>query len=147
MKNEVSAGAIICKQTRSSWEVLLIRDMKGILTFPKGFMEKGEDIKQTAIREAAEETGITDLMYQAELPDVSYFYTRNGQSIQKLVHYLLFLSENEHTLAPQVEEGITEILWMPIEKALEVIGYTKSNTPVLIAAHTYLQHMKESTHI
>jgi len=147
MKQEISAGAVICKQTRASWDVLLIRDMKGMLTFPKGFMEEGEDVKQTAMREAAEETGITDIIYQANLPEVSYFYTRNGQSIRKVVHYVLFFSENEHTLIPQIEEGITEILWIPIEKAIEVIGYEKSNTPVLIAAHTYLKQMKESTRL
>lgn len=139
MKQEISAGAVICKKTRSSWDVLLIRDMNGILTFPKGCMEEGEDSIQTAMREAGEETGITGLIYQSQLPDISYFYTRNGGSIRKLVHYVLFLSEHPKALTPQTEEGISEILWMPIEKALEIIGYEKSNRPVLMAAYAYLQ--------
>jgi len=144
MKQELSAGAIICKKVKSVWNVLLIRDMKGLLTFPKGLMEPGEDKKQTAIREAAEETGIIDLQYVTELPDVSYFYTRNGKSIKKLVHYFLFLSTNDLPLTPQREEGITELIWMSMEKAISCIGYGKSNTPVLIAASTYItKHLEK----
>jgi len=144
MKQEISAGAVIIRNKAGIWEVLLIRDMKGTLTFPKGFIEDGENIKETAVREAQEETGISGLRYLADLPDVSYFYTRDGQSIRKQVHYQLFVSEKDVALTPQTEEGITEILWMPMEQAIACIGYEKSNQPILLAAHAYiLQHKKE----
>ena len=147
MKQEQSAGAVIIRNLSNTWEVLLIRDMKGILTFPKGFMEIGEDAKHTAKREATEETGITNITLVSDLPSVSYFYTRNGQSIRKHVQYFLFISNKEEQLTPQIEEGITEILWMPIDKALELIGYEKSNKPVLVAANTYITHTLKETRI
>lgn len=143
MKQELSAGAVICKKIRSTWNVLLIRDMKGMLTFPKGLIEKGEQSVETAKREAAEETGCTELIYVTHLPDVLYFYTRNGQSIKKVVEYFLFFTTNHMPLVPQTEEGITEIVWMPIEQALACIGYEKSNKPVVIAAQGYLKKLKE----
>ena len=147
MKQEQSAGAVIIRNLSNIWEVLLIRDMKGILTFPKGFMEMGEDAKQTAKREATEETGITNITLLAELPSVSYFYTRNGQSIKKLVQYFLFISNKDEQLTPQIEEGITEIVWMHMDKALALIGYEKSNKPVLTAANTYITHTLKETRI
>ena len=147
MKQEQSAGAVIIRYLSNAWNVLLIRDMKGTLTFPKGFMEAGEDANQTAKREANEETGITNITLLSELPSVSYFYTRNGESIKKQVQYFLFMSNTDEQLTPQIEEGITEILWMPIDKALELIGYEKSNKPVLIAANTYITHTLKETRI
>lgn len=147
MKQEQSAGAVIIRKFSNTWNVLLIRDMKGILTFPKGFMEVGEDARQTAKREATEETGITNITLLSELPSVSYFYTRNGESIKKRVQYFLFISTKEEKLTPQIEEGITEILWMPIEKALELIGYEKSNKPVLLATHSYIKSSENDIHI
>jgi len=147
MKQELSAGAVIVKNTAKVWEVLLIRDMKGILTFPKGLIEAGEQAKETAMREAREETGITDLKYLADLPDVTYFYTRDGVSIQKKVQYFLFVSGSEGKLIPQTDEGITEIVWTPIEKALVCVGYEKSNKPVLAAANVYIQQTQKETRI
>jgi|GEM_PF-480179 len=147
MKQEQSAGAVIIRNVSKTWDVLLIRDMKGILTFPKGFMEVGEDAKQTAKREATEETGITNITLVSDLPSVSYFYTRNGESIKKQVQYFLFVSNKDEQLTPQIEEGITEILWIPINKALELIGYEKSNKPVLQAADIYIKTTLKDTHI
>lgn len=138
MKQELSAGAVICKKIQSVWHVLLIRDMKGYLTFPKGLIEKGEESVEAAKREASEETGCTGLEYKTTLPDVQYFYTREGQSIKKSVQYFLFISTNDVPLTPQKEEGITELLWMPVNKAISVINYERSNKPVLIAANEYL---------
>ncbi|MFZ2025040.1 MAG: NUDIX domain-containing protein [Microgenomates group bacterium] len=147
MKQEQSAGAVIIRNLSNTWEVLLIRDMKGILTFPKGFMELGEEAKQTAKREATEETGITNITLLSDLPKVSYFYTRDGQSIKKQVQYFLFLSDKEEHLTPQIEEGITEIVWMHMDKALALIGYEKSNKPVLTAANTYITETMKKKHV
>jgi 8-oxo-dGTP pyrophosphatase MutT (NUDIX family) len=132
MKNiEVSSGAVIVKKRNTTWDILLIRDLKGMLTFPKGFVETGESIIQAARREAHEETGITALRYKATLPPISYIYTRDGQSIHKTVYYALFSYTGRQQLVPQVEEGISEIQWMAISKACATIGYPKSNIPII----------------
>jgi len=141
MKQELSAGAVICKKIQSVWNVLLIRDMKGYLTFPKGLIEKGEESVEAAKREAAEETGCRDLAYRTTLPDVQYFYTRGGQSIRKNVQYFLFISTHNMPLTPQKEEGITELVWMPVKTAISTINYERSNKPVLIAANEYLEKL------
>ena len=40
--NEISAGAVIVKEIHVEWNILLIQDMKHVLTFPKGMIEKNE---------------------------------------------------------------------------------------------------------
>lgn len=134
MTTEVSAGCVIVRSLHAGTDVLLIRDMKGKLTFPKGIMEHGEDVEATATREAKEETGMIRLSVVAPLPDVTYIFTRQGKKVKKTVHYVLCTTTSRKKPVPQVEEGITEILWVPIENAGDVIGYRQSNMPVLAAA-------------
>ncbi len=131
MKTEYSAGAVIVKMVQGTWHVLCIRDMNKNLTFPKGLIEPKEDARDAAIREAEEETGISNIVYKAPLPEVAYFYTRNGATLHKTVSYFLFTYEGTEKLKPQIEEGITDILWLPLEQATDSIGYTKSNLPLL----------------
>lgn len=131
MSTEISSGAVVVRRRNKSWELLCIRDMKGMLTFPKGFVERNESIINAARREAKEETGITTLRYKATLPPISYIYTRNGTSVHKTVYYALFTYTGHATLIPQVEEGISELQWLPLAKALDIIGYTKSNSSII----------------
>jgi 8-oxo-dGTP pyrophosphatase MutT (NUDIX family) len=135
---EVSSGAVIIRTRNTTREVLLIRDMKGMLTFPKGFVEKGESIIEAARREAHEETGISRLRYKATLPPVSYLYTRANRTIHKTVFYALFSSTSCEKLVPQKEEGISEIQWVPLQDACAMIGYPKSNKPIIDAVMNLL---------
>jgi len=132
MKIESSAGAIIIRKTKPE-EVLLIRDMNGNLTFPKGLVEEHEkdNLSETAKREAMEETGITGLTMVKPFAPIQYFYTRNGERIRKQVQYFLFSHDGTCDLKPQKEEGISEVLWMPMDEALERIGYSSTNKPLL----------------
>lgn len=143
MQQEHSAGVVILTKKNACWHVLFIRDMKGMLTFPKGLIEEGEKPQETAVREAREETGITNLTLHTELPSVSYFYTRHGVSIKKSVRYFLCTTDNPGVLSPQQEEGISEVLWVALENADTVVGYNASNGPVLHAATDWVrQHAK-----
>jgi len=132
-QTEVSSGAVVVRKHIQLWDVLLIRDAKGVLTFPKGFVELHESIIHAARREAREETGITGLRYKATLPPITYIYTRSGKAIHKTVYYALFSYNGTGKLLPQQEEGISEILWVPITAACAIIGYPKTNIPIIQA--------------
>lgn len=137
MKIEISAGGIVVRPRKNTWEVLLVRDMNNELTFPKGLVEKGEDLVQAAIREMHEEVGITDVTLVGSLDNIRYMYKRNGM-ISKVVHYFLFKSEGTEKLAGQREEGLHDVQWMPILKAISVIGYAKTNKLLLEKAQKLL---------
>lgn len=130
MIQEISAGAIIIRKNNGIWEILCITDKKGSLTFPKGLIEDKETKRETAIREAHEETGITGIQFIKELPPISYVYTRIVP-IKKTVYYFLFRSDSRKKLHPQKEEGIQSVRWVPLATAPDVIGYPKTNKSIL----------------
>lgn len=137
MNTEVSAGGIIVYKASRSWRVLVMKDQSGNWTFPKGKIEKGEDLLDTATREIEEEVGLNNLIYVAELSPTSYWYFRK-KSIKKTVHYFLFRSETMQTPHVQTEEGISEAQWVEWKKAERMIGYPKTNVPLLEQAYTKL---------
>lgn len=130
MIQEISAGAVIIRKNNGRWEILCLTDKKGSLTFPKGLIENRETRRETAIREAYEETGISGIQFIQELHPISYIYTRTVP-IKKTVYYILFRSDSRKKLHPQKEEGIQNVRWVPLATAPDVIGYPKTNKSIL----------------
>lgn len=56
----LSCGVVLARQCDEGWLTLLLRAYHH-WDFPKGLREDGEESLQAALRELAEETGITDL--------------------------------------------------------------------------------------
>lgn len=137
MKTEISAGGLIVRKISSGWEVLRVRDMNGVWTFPKGKIEDDESLEETAVREIAEEVGLHGLLYLGKLTPIHYIYSRNGQ-VDKTVHYFVF--QYNGTLFPvgQAEEGIHEPTWVPIDQAAIDIGYPDSAIPLIEEAKRIL---------
>ena len=61
-KNPRAAGAVVFRRTERGIRLLLLRAYKN-WDFPKGLVEPGEDQLDTARREVAEETGLSQLEY------------------------------------------------------------------------------------
>ena len=131
MKTEISAGGLIVRKMRSRWQVLMVRDRNDVLTFPKGKIENKETKLQAAVREIAEEVGLHDLQKIALLPALKYIYKRNG-SVDKTVHYFVFVYTGNEQPVPQHEEGLSDASWFTFPDALERTGYPESNRPLLL---------------
>jgi 8-oxo-dGTP pyrophosphatase MutT (NUDIX family) len=58
----ISAGLIPVRRAPGGWVVLVLRAFRN-WDFPKGVVEPGEEPLQTARRETAEETGLSDLSF------------------------------------------------------------------------------------
>ena len=58
----LSAGIVVVRKQGGEWRYLFLRAYRN-WDFPKGVVEEGEQPLGTAIRETAEETGITDLRF------------------------------------------------------------------------------------
>ena len=54
---EISAGGLVYRMEKDELQVQMIQDRYGKITLPKGKMEAGETIEETALREILEETG------------------------------------------------------------------------------------------
>ena len=74
---------------------------------PKGRIEKGEQIKETALREVEEECGISKLTLNKFLITTYHFFYHNNQNKLKETHWYEMETKSDEILIPQLEEGIS----------------------------------------
>ncbi|AEI42672.1 NUDIX hydrolase [Paenibacillus mucilaginosus] len=111
---EISAGGVVYRRADGGIQVQMIQDRYGKITLPKGKMEPGETVEETALREILEETGITGTIREP-LETITYQFTLSGVGVvDKEVHYYL-VEATGGTLQAQVEE-IRGVEWLhPME--------------------------------
>jgi 8-oxo-dGTP pyrophosphatase MutT (NUDIX family) len=126
-----AAGGVVIYRHDNTFDVLLILDMQSKLTFPKGLVDPGEQNFETAKREIAEETGAMDIIHLFDLPDISYPVVWNNNPQIKVVKYYVFEIYDKPVLVPQRIEGINSAVWMNVDQAIQVVGYEKTNVPLL----------------
>lgn len=93
---------------------------------PKGKMEKGEKIEETAVREVEEECGISSLAIRKRMPDTFHIYFHK-KYILKITHWFEMDYTGNEKLTPQSEEGITDVKWISIDKLDKLTVNTYSN--------------------
>ncbi|MFK5958144.1 MAG: NUDIX domain-containing protein [Lutibacter sp.] len=93
------------KVLNSKKEVLFIYRL-GKWDLPKGKLEKGESLKNCAIREVEEECGISNLHIEKQLETTYHIFERNGKTILKITYWFLMKSGFTGKLIPQTEEDI-----------------------------------------
>lgn len=130
---ETSAGGVIYRWDGGTAHILLIRDRYQHWGFPKGHVEGGETAAEAAIREVAEETGLSALRLERELRTIDWYFRFRGRLIHKYCHFYLIESPEGET-CPQVEEGITECIWLPLPDAITSISYDNAREVLRIAA-------------
>jgi 8-oxo-dGTP pyrophosphatase MutT (NUDIX family) len=121
-RRETSAGGVIFRRTEEGPRFLLILDSYKNWGFPKGHIDEGESPDVAARREIHEETGLDDVILQAPLGMIDWFFRLRGRLIHKYCHFYLFESPAGDP-TPQLGEGITECKWFPRDEALETISY------------------------
>lgn len=80
-------------------------------SLPKGHIETGETAEQTAVREVAEETGISGNVV-APLGKIDYWFVSEGKRIHKTVHHYLMRSTGGELSDADYE--VAEVAWVPI---------------------------------
>ncbi len=94
----LSAGIVVLRHEHERCLVLLLRVYR-YWDFPKGEVEAGEDPLQAAIREVAEETGITQLEFpwgQVYRETPPY----NSGTRRKIARYYLATTHSKHVTLP-----------------------------------------------
>lgn len=116
-----AAGGVLCREEGENLSVLMIR-RNGVWDLPKGKFEEGESVPECAIREVEEETGVRGVTITGYLTETYHEYEEGGQTIGKKTDWYAMKSSHGE-LKPQLEEGITELRWVPISEAEEMAGY------------------------
>ena len=83
---------------------------------PKGKIEIGEQNDVAAIREVQEECGIANLNITKQLNDTFHLYELNDELILKQTHWYEMSTDFEGELVPQLEEDITDAVWLSDEE-------------------------------
>ena len=97
MIEETSAGIVLFRTERSRKMFLLLHYPSGHWDFVKGKMEKGESIRQTAIRETREETGIVDIEFVKDFEEwIKYKFQYQGDTVYKKVVFFLAETKTKH---------------------------------------------------
>ena len=149
-RKHTSSGGVIFKAKEDGIQVVLIshHNQKGKLIWclPKGSVEKGESLQETAIREVREETGIVGRILE-KIGQIQYwFYSKEEETkIFKTVHFFLleFLQGNESDHDSEVDEA----RWVALSEANGMLTHDSERQIMEKATH-YLTAMfgqKEET--
>lgn len=121
-----SGGAIVVRSGENGTEVLMIRG-KGGWGFPKGHVEDGEDLKQAAVREVLEETGIEIVLDG----DFAYKTPSARKDENRTVTYFLGKAVGG-TLSPQLNE-VKAAEWVLLHEVEGRLQF-REDVPVWLAA-------------
>ena len=105
---ERAAGGVV----RHAEKGFLVIRRFGHYDFPKGHVEAGETLPQTAVREVGEETGLPDAEITGELPQTFHIFDHNGEYVLKQTQWYAMRSAYDGPLQMQSEEQITEARWV-----------------------------------
>lgn len=109
-------------------------ERNGRWDLPKGKVESGESIESAAIREVEEETGIGNLSLVRSLGPTYHTYEMHGVAHLKTTFWFEARHDGNDTAgAPQVEEGITQVAWLPRETPEDVLKNTFPSLRGLLA--------------
>lgn len=107
---------------------------------PKGKIEKGEKVKEAAVREVEEECGITVKKLGKRICKTYHAYIYRGEVVLKKTYWFKMKCEGQEKLKPQKEEGITDARWFVPEK-MNVI--TKNTFPSILEVMETVELVKD----
>ncbi len=122
------AGGGLVYNTRG--QVLFIF-RNGKWDLPKGGVEKGEEIHETAIREVGEETGVRGLKLQEKITKTYHVFKRNGRYKLKITHWFRMETSYDGPLHGQAEEGIERVEWLSPEQVPLALENSYENIKLL----------------
>jgi 8-oxo-dGTP pyrophosphatase MutT (NUDIX family) len=114
-----SAGAVLYTLIDGVRHYVLVREKNGSYGLPKGHVEPGETLAQTALREIREETGLTAMLH-AFTPAMVDEYPIAGGDTKRVSWFVARYADQ----TPSVDRTqVLGVLVMPIEAALKTLTY------------------------
>lgn len=132
---ETSAGGLVVDRVDGAPRGALIgrRDRRGRLlwSLPKGHIEDGESAREAAVREVAEETGITGSILD-ELGVIDFWFIADGRRVHKTVHHFLLVAQSGELSDDDIE--VADVAWVPLADASARLAYDDERELVSRAA-------------
>ena len=121
---EISSGGIVYRRSQGVTQVALIR-VRGRWCLPKGRVEEGESLAETALREVREETGLEGKVIE-KLGDITYWFTNKtegGETVRIFKRVYFYLIRFLRGDVRRHDEEVDEACWAPIEAATRKLAY------------------------
>ena len=135
--SQVSAGGVVYRRAAGGTEVAIVRvGPKRRWQLPKGIVDEGEKVEETAVREVREEAGV-QARIAAPLDTIEYWYVgneRDGRRVRfhKFVH--LFLLEYSSGDVADHDHEVDEARWVPLAEAAEMLAFDSERKAMRQAA-------------
>ena len=138
MPIEKSAGAIVFRRNKKI-KYLLIQYSWGHWEFPRGLIEEGESLEDTARREIKEETGIEDIRFISGFKEwIKFFFKLKGKNIMKIATFLLAETKTKEV---KISWEHTGYKWLAYEEAMKQLTF-ENTKEVLKKADDFLSNIK-----
>jgi 8-oxo-dGTP pyrophosphatase MutT (NUDIX family) len=118
----IAAGGLV---TNPKGEILWIF-RRGFWDLPKGKLDEGETIQTCAVREVAEETGISNIQLHEMLCFTNHLYFDKylNEEVIKRTYWFHMTIPNMQEGIPQLTEDIEKIEWLALDKARQCLDHT-----------------------
>ncbi len=121
---KISSGGVVYRRRQGATEAALIR-VRYQWRLPKGQVEEGEGLQETALREVREETGLEGKVV-AKLGDITYWYTnktKQGETVRIFKRVYFYLIRCLRGDVRRHDDEVEEACWLPIEEAVQRLYY------------------------
>lgn len=139
---EVSAGGVVFRRSGNGVSFALMKDPYGKWTFPKGRVEKGENLEEAAARETLEELGLEEIRFWDDLGQIDIWFRdrfeKQGMLVHKDIHFFLFETSTNAVLRPDPDQHALAAKWVPMSRVLQTSSY-KDMKPIVERAITWVQ--------
>lgn len=125
MHETVSAGGVVVGPRGT---VLVVSQNGDSWSLPKGTLENGEDARQAAAREIAEESGVTNLRFIRELGTYQRYIIGKGGVGENRQHrktITLFLYTTSQIALQPTDPQNPEARWVPINEVEALLTHPK----------------------
>jgi 8-oxo-dGTP diphosphatase len=122
-ERQISAGGVVYKKEGGRYKVCLIaKKNKRVWALPKGRLNPGENLEETAQREIAEETGLLTEVHE-KLDEISYYFYWKDENVfyHKTVYFYLMPVIKENYCQRDTE--VDAVIWLTLGEAYKKLTY------------------------
>jgi len=122
-ERQISAGGVVYKKEGQKYKICLIgKKNKRVWAFPKGRVNAGENLEETARREIAEETGhLTEV--REKIDEISYyFYWKDANIFYHKTVYFFLMPLMVEDYCPRDTEA-DDVIWLTLGEAYRKLTY------------------------
>lgn len=151
MKEDAAYGVIVFYienegVLNSEIQFLILKQIQGHWSFPKGHADEGETKLETAVRELEEESGLKDVELISDLPQIIDEYTIKPGTPEETHKVVEFFIGRVYNKDVKMQKGeIFDYKWITNETGNEAFTFDSSRRILKAAYDIVKEHLKQNS--